>query len=90
MTERVYKWFKLFLENKRVTIVLLIALFPSLAGNLYGLLDIPVKPVEVAEKPPEAVIEEVTKPVAEIVIHKPHTHSEIVEMIKDHEKGPLH
>lgn len=89
MTERVYKWFKLFLENKWVTAVLLAALFPSLAGNLYGLTGSPAKPAKVAEKSPETVIEEITKP-KEIVSHKPHTHPEIIKMIEDHEKGSLH
>jgi hypothetical protein len=103
MTQRVYNWVKLFLENKWVTVVLLTALFPSLAGNIYKSAPPSVKPAKVAEKSPETVIEEITKPapvMTEIVIptYKPHTHPEIIKEIddkikkalSDHERGSLH
>ena len=92
MKHDLHDYIKIFLENKKVTIVLLIALFPALGGHLYGLLDVPAKPVKVAEKAPVPAIRVIEEPYPEIVTptYKPHTHPEILDKIKAHQSGPLH
>jgi len=92
MKHDLHDYIKIFLENKKVTIVLLIALFPALGGHLYGLLDVPAKPVKAAEKAPIPAIRAMEEAITEIVTptYKPHTHPEILDKIKAHQSGPLH